>query len=563
MKGTGRHGQEPVICSRRSCRAGDIALVPAKDIMHDQQPTATQPGEPAMSAEGSSGSGGPERGAAAPPLPNVDDLVTAAASAIRSALDGSRRAASPIVGPTKTVAAETGPAVADPEKREGWVDQLADLFDTRADTKLETAGVASPSEASSHSTSAALGSVDADRPIPPWRAWRTSPQPADATAPIEAKPPPRLADAPAAGVTDYRQSPGHGIAAALFAHRPGERWLASAAAAASRAIEMPKFDAGAAPFWTGAARRDREPAGSAMADRAAVMAAQDNTAGAETTRDGDSRRSRRRDFLRLARRGVRYLAIGFGVWLLATLAAIALFRFVDPPGSMLMLSQRITGGDIEQRWVPLDAISPQIVRAVVASEDSRFCRHWGIDPQEIAAAIERARDGIPRGASTITMQVAKNLFLWPSKSYLRKALELPLTLAIELLWSKSRVMEVYLNIAEWGPGVFGIEAAAAHHFSKPAKALSRAEAALLAVSLPNPLLRNASRPGPGMKRLARLIETRVQNDPRAASCVVGEVVERSGRRDARQDGNSAIPDRRSPPRPASTQRRQPWPETLE
>lgn len=227
------------------------------------------------------------------------------------------------------------------------------------------------------------------------------------------------------------------------------------------------------------------------------------------------------DWRALARKTVRFVAIGFALWFAVTLAAIALFRFVDPPGSMLMLSQRLGGGEVDQRWVALSEISPQVVRAVVASEDGRFCRHFGIDPREIAAAIERARDGVPRGASTITMQVAKNLFLWPSKSYVRKALELPLTLAIELMWSKARILEVYLNIAEWGPGVFGIESAARYHFSKPARSLSRAEAALLAVSLPNPISRDAGDPGGGLRRLAKMIEARTLNDPGAASCVLG------------------------------------------
>lgn len=227
------------------------------------------------------------------------------------------------------------------------------------------------------------------------------------------------------------------------------------------------------------------------------------------------------DWRALARKTVRFVAIGFALWFALTLAAIALFRFVDPPGSMLMLSQRLGGGEVDQRWVALPEISPQVVRAVVASEDGRFCRHFGIDPREIVAAIERARDGVPRGASTITMQVAKNLFLWPSKSYVRKALEVPLTLAIEVMWSKARILEVYLNIAEWGPGVFGIESAARYHFSKPARSLSRAEAALLAVSLPNPISRDAGDPGGGLRRLARVIEARMLNDPGAASCVLG------------------------------------------
>ena len=118
--------------------------------------------------------------------------------------------------------------------------------------------------------------------------------------------------------------------------------------------------------------------------------------------------------------------------------------------------------------MPIDRISPYLQRAVITSEDGRFCRHHGVDWDEIEEAIERARDGVPRGGSTISMQVVKNLFLWPSKSYVRKAMEIPLTYAIETAWSKRRILEIYLNMAEWGPGVFGAEAAARYHFGKPA-----------------------------------------------------------------------------------------------
>ena len=153
--------------------------------------------------------------------------------------------------------------------------------------------------------------------------------------------------------------------------------------------------------------------------------------------------------------------------------------------------------------MPLDRISPYLQRAVITSEDGRFCQHRGVDWGEIEEAIERARDGIPRGGSTISMQVVKNLFLWPSKSYVRKALEIPLTFAIELAWPKPRILEIYLNIAEWGPGVFGAEAAARYHFGKSAAALTPSQAALLAVSLPNPMERRAGAPGPGIAAAGR------------------------------------------------------------
>ena len=155
-------------------------------------------------------------------------------------------------------------------------------------------------------------------------------------------------------------------------------------------------------------------------------------------------------------------------WFIAVLLLIVAYRFINPPFSMLMALQWLTGTPIHQHWVPLERISPNLQRAVIVSEDGRFCQHWGVDFVEAANAIQRASDGYPRGASTITMQVAKNLFLLPAKSYLRKVVEMPLTFAIELAWPKWRILEVYLNIAEWGPGIFGAEAASQAHFGRPA-----------------------------------------------------------------------------------------------
>lgn len=213
--------------------------------------------------------------------------------------------------------------------------------------------------------------------------------------------------------------------------------------------------------------------------------------------------------------------LGAGI---AMVALIIAFRSVDPPGSMLIWSHQQAGKATDQRWVPLGRISPNLVRAVIASEDNQFCRHWGVDVREMAEALERAErtgDEIPRGGSTISMQVIKNLFLWNDRSYVRKAIELPLTLLMEQAWSKPRILEVYLNIAEWGPGIFGAEAAAQHHFRKPALRLTEREAALLAVSLPNPATRIAGRPGPGLQRLAGAIERRMRNLGTRADCVLG------------------------------------------
>ncbi len=220
-----------------------------------------------------------------------------------------------------------------------------------------------------------------------------------------------------------------------------------------------------------------------------------------------------------AKRLALYGAIAFAGWFVAVMASIVLFRYVNPPFSNLMLLQRMSGEVLVQKWLPIERMPAQVIRAIVVSEDGRFCEHGGIDIKAIETAIETAKDGTPRGASTITMQVAKNLYLWPSKSYVRKALEVPITLAIEAMWSKRRIFEVYANIAEWGPGVFGVEAAAGYHFGKSAGRVSEREAALLAVALPNPVTRDAGDPGPGTERLANTIQSRMRAQSRAAACI--------------------------------------------
>lgn len=223
-------------------------------------------------------------------------------------------------------------------------------------------------------------------------------------------------------------------------------------------------------------------------------------------------------------RGYLRLALGLaaaGALALAglVLALVVLYRWVDPPASALMLGQRLGGTAIIQRWVPLARISPNLHLAAIVSEDARFCRHAGVDWGELQEAIEAMSDGIARGGSTISMQVVKNLFLWPSRSYLRKAIEIPLAYVVEAAWSKPRILEIYLNIAEWGPGVFGAEAAARYHFRKPASLLSPREAALLAVSLPNPFERQAGSPGPGTLRLADNLLLRMRAAQGNAACV--------------------------------------------
>lgn len=191
------------------------------------------------------------------------------------------------------------------------------------------------------------------------------------------------------------------------------------------------------------------------------------------------------------------------------------------PSSTVMIWRRMTGKRVERTYVPLARISPNLERAVIVAEDGRFCSHYGVDVAEIRDAIADADDlEDMRGGSTITQQVAKNLFLWPGRSYVRKALEFPLSLWIDLVLSKRRILEIYLNIAEWGPnGEFGVEAGARRAFGKPARDLSRYQAALLAAVLPNPHDRNAHRPGPGLRRLAGLYVARAGRSPGAAACV--------------------------------------------
>lgn len=226
-----------------------------------------------------------------------------------------------------------------------------------------------------------------------------------------------------------------------------------------------------------------------------------------------------RTYRALARRGLWLAAYAVGGYIAFAMALTVVYRFVNPPASTLMIYEGLFGRGAERSWVSLEEISPHLIRAVVVAEDGRFCDHHGIDLAAIREAIQRAGDGVPRGASTISMQVTKNLFLWPSKSYLRKLIELPLTLFMELLWPKSRILEVYLNIAEWGPGVFGAEAAARHHFSRPAASLSEREAAQLAAALPNPIRRDAGDPGPRLQRKASIIQKRARASGSLADCV--------------------------------------------
>ena len=192
------------------------------------------------------------------------------------------------------------------------------------------------------------------------------------------------------------------------------------------------------------------------------------------------------------------------------------------PVSTLMLADLALLRGYDRQWVSLDKISPNLVRAVTMSEDGQFCFHGGVDWAQLRGVMAAAIEGeSTRGASTIAMQTAKNLFLWNGRSFLRKVLELPLALFADTVWSKRRMLEIYLNVAEWGPGIYGAEAAARHHFKVPAAKLTLRQATLLAVSLPNPHLRKASKPTRNMSRLAPVIERRARASGEYLRCIYG------------------------------------------
>lgn len=206
----------------------------------------------------------------------------------------------------------------------------------------------------------------------------------------------------------------------------------------------------------------------------------------------------------------RLTLVGLSCALTLPLIPILAYRFVAPPVTPLMIIRAIGGTPIEQRFVPLARISPALIRAVVASEDEKFCFHHGFDWTAMDEAWHEWRAGRrPRGASTISMQTAKNLFLWPDRSYLRKGIEAYLTALIELFWPKQRIIELYLNVIEWGNGVYGAEMAAHTHFGKSAAALSVREAALLAAVLPDPRRWSPQDPSSYIAARAALIRARM------------------------------------------------------
>ena len=203
-------------------------------------------------------------------------------------------------------------------------------------------------------------------------------------------------------------------------------------------------------------------------------------------------------------------------------AYAVMLRFAPPPGTFLMAGQVIGGTNVRQRWVPLEEISPHLISAVIAAEDQRFCQHSGVDTAAIQKAYQEYKDGEGlRGGSTITQQTAKNVFLWNGGGIIRKVPEAWMAFVIDAVWGKRRVMEVYLNVAEWGDGLFGAEAAARVRFGKSAAQLTRQEAALLATVLPSPNKWRVDPPGPYVQQRSRRTLRQMQNVERdgLAKCI--------------------------------------------
>ena len=201
---------------------------------------------------------------------------------------------------------------------------------------------------------------------------------------------------------------------------------------------------------------------------------------------------------------------------LVLIALILLFSIVNPPSTFYIWQEGQRLGSVKQEWVDFDNIAPVMRRSIVAAEDANFCLHWGFDMRAIRAAID---EGSNRGASTISQQVAKNVFLWHGRNYTRKAMEAVITPVMELIWSKRRILEVYLNVAEFDEGVFGVKAAAAHYFAVEARDLTAVQAARLAAVLPDPKGRNAEKPTARLrKRSAAILDgaETIRRDGRSA-----------------------------------------------
>ncbi len=217
-----------------------------------------------------------------------------------------------------------------------------------------------------------------------------------------------------------------------------------------------------------------------------------------------------RRLLRIA--GIILLAL-----VLIPLILTPLYRVIRP-ASTQMLFDWATFQPVDRRWVNLDDMAPILPRTVVTSEDGRFCVHRGVDWSAVSDVLDAPRRS-PRGASTVTMQTVKNLYLWQSRSYFRKFLEVPLAYYADAVLGKRRTLEIYLNVAEWGPGIYGAEAAAQRYFGRPAARLDARQSALLAAALPNPLVRNPGKPSTRLQHLARILAGRAARKSADTSCL--------------------------------------------
>ncbi|MCW5700776.1 MAG: monofunctional biosynthetic peptidoglycan transglycosylase [Rhodospirillales bacterium] len=226
-------------------------------------------------------------------------------------------------------------------------------------------------------------------------------------------------------------------------------------------------------------------------------------------------------WLRTLLRSVRrWVVRGLLFLIVAPTVIIGVYRFVDPPLTPLMVIRVIEGESVKKYWRTLGQISPHLVKSVIAAEDNRFCEHFGFDVDALRQEVQALLDGDrPRGASTITMQTAKNILLWPGRDPLRKVFEAWLTPQIELFWSKRRILEVYLNIAETGPGLYGVEAAAHAYFGRGAGDLTPEQAARIAAILPNPREWSPDSPSAYIRHRVGVIRHRIGQLGRRFDCV--------------------------------------------
>lgn len=252
---------------------------------------------------------------------------------------------------------------------------------------------------------------------------------------------------------------------------------------------------------------------------------------------------------------LRVVVLGFVVTVVVPVVWVLIYGIVEAPGTLLMAQRAAQGEEIRRQTVPLSRISPHLVRAVIAAEDAKFCSHQGFDVEAIQKAVkyneraEKRGSTKRRGASTISQQTAKNLFLWPQRSWVRKGLEVYFTALIEMIWPKRRIMEAYLNAAEWGDGVFGAEAAARARFGKSAADLTPREAARLAAVLPSPNKWNPVRPGRYVARRSGAIQANmgIVRSEGLASCVLGKEAGAPRPAKRRQTAPVELPELPAPP----------------